>query len=294
VFHAMKVSAAGGRLRTIGLTTAGLAATAAFAVSGAHAMPVCGDAGNACPQGPKTAKGKVKVNPGYTLTVRDAPNSGGAKVRKLGDGANVTIVCQTVGEQTTGTYGTSKLWDKLIHGGYVSDTYIYTGSDGRVAPECPDAGPSTPTPAPQPAQQPKGRPRDVTLRNDYQYPTASPREADPWGFYYRECTSFVASRLNRLKGFTFSNRMNGGHFGDAGNWDDNARALGFRVDNTPTVGSVMVRDSGTWGHVAIVAKVTKTQFMVEEYNHNVDHGYGTRWISRAPNSDWDHFIHFRF
>ena len=55
----------------------------------------------------------------------------------------------------------------------------------------------------------------------------------------------------------------------------------------------MVRDSGTWGHVAIVAKVTKTRFLIEEYNHDVSHGYGQRWIARAPNADWSHFIHFR-
>jgi surface antigen len=282
-----------GRRRTLVLTAAGVAAAAALAAPGAQAMPVCGDPGNACPQGPKTANGRVDVNAGYTLTVRNAPSSGAAKVRRLKDGAKVTIVCQTTGEPTTGTFGTSRLWDKLIKGGYVSDTYIYTGSDGRVAPECPDSG-AAPHPASHPLDPAKGRPRDVTLTNDYQYPNASPHDADPWGFYFRECTSFVASRLNRLKNFTFSNRMDGGHFGDAGHWDDNARALGFRVDGKPAVGSVMVRDSGTWGHVAIVAKATKTQFMVEEYNHNVDHGYGTRWISRAPNADWDHFIHFRF
>lgn len=55
----------------------------------------------------------------------------------------------------------------------------------------------------------------------------------------------------------------------------------------------MVRDSGTWGHVAIVAKVKKHKFLVEEYNHNVDHGYGRRWLTRGPSGDWDHFIHFR-
>ena len=119
------------------------------------------------------------------------------------------------------------------------------------------------------------------LKDDYPYPNESPKTAEQWGFYHRECTSFVAYRLNRLKKFTFSNRMQGGHFGDAGNWDDNAAALGFKVDNTPTVGSVMVRDSGTWGHVAIVAKVTKKRFLIEEYNHDVDHGYGQRWIARG-------------
>jgi surface antigen len=273
------------------LAAAGLTA-AAFAAPTAQAMPVCGDAGNPCPQGPKVAHGTVDVNAGYTLTVRSAPRGSAPKVRKLADGAKVTIVCQTEGERTTGHFGTSRLWDKLIKGGYVSDTYIYTGSDGRVAPECPSN--DAPHPAPHPTEPSKGLPRDVALHDDYPFPNASPHDADKWGFYYRECTSFVAWRLNRMKNFTFSNRMDGGHFGDAGHWDDNARALGFRVDNTPTVGSVMVRDSGTWGHVAVVAKVTKTQFMVEEYNHNVDHGYGTRWISRAPNGDWDHFIHFRF
>jgi surface antigen len=288
--------APGGRGRRRGLAVAGvgLVALTALVLPSAEAMPVCGDPGNACPQGPKTADGTVNVNAGYTLSVRDAPNSGAAKVRKLKDGAKVTIVCQIVGEQTSGTYGTSRLWDKLIKGGYVSDTYIYTGSDGRVAPECPDAGPDQPKPAAHPLDPSKGRPRDVTLTDDYPFPNASPHDADPWGFYNRECPSFVAFRLNRMKNFTFGNRMDGGHFGDAGHWDDNARALGFKVDNNPTVGSVMVRDSGTWGHVAIVAKVTKTQFMVEEYNHDVDHGYGTRWISRAPNVNWDHFIHFRF
>jgi surface antigen len=191
----------------------------------------------------------------------------------------------------TGRFGTSRLWDKLAKGGFVTDTYIYTGSDGRVAPACPSS--SHPAPQNHPVEHSGGRPADVRLANDYPFKTASPKTADPWGFFHRECTSFVAYRLNKLPGFHFSNTMQGGHFGDAGNWDNNARALGFRVNNNPTVGSVMVRDSGTWGHVAIVAKVTKTRFMVEEYNHNVPHGYGTRWISRAPNADWDHFIHFR-
>lgn len=290
--HAENAPVRRGRRRVLGLTATGAVAAAALAVSGAQAMPVCGDAGNACPQGPKTASGTVDVNKGYTLTVRDAPRGSAAKVRKLKDGAKVVIVCQTVGEQTTGHFGTSRLWDKLAKGGYVSDTYIYTGSDGRVAPECPGDG-DAPHPASHPTQPAKGLPRDVTLKNDYQFPNASPHDADPWGFYFRECTSFVASRLNRMKNFTFSNRMDGGHFGDAGHWDDNARALGFKVDNNPTVGSVMVRDSGTWGHVAIVAKVTKKRFLVEEYNHDVSHGYGQRWIARAPNADWSHFIHFR-
>ena len=279
--------------RAAGTVLASGALTACLAAAPAGAMPVCGDPGNPCPTGAKTANGTVNVNAGYTLTVRRAPRPNARKVRKLKNGAHVVIVCQTNGAQVSGTYGTSRIWDKLIKGGYVSDTFIYTGSDGRVAPECPGRA-AHPHHGTHHTVHAHGRPRDVVLRNDYPYPSDSPETADPWGFYHRECTSFVAYRLNRLKRFHFSNRMNGGHFGDAGHWDDNARALGFRVNDTPTVGSVMVRDSGTWGHVAIVAKVTRTQFMVEEYNHDTPHGYGTRWISRAPNADWDHFIHFRW
>jgi surface antigen len=260
----------------------------------ATAQPACDTPGNACPGGASTAVGIVDVSAGYTLTVRRAPRASSGKVRTLADGQHVRIVCQTNGEQTTGTFGTSRLWDQLKNGGYVSDTYVLTGSDGRVAPECAPEVKPAPKPAPRPPAQPAGRPLDVTLTDDYPFKARDPRSADPWAFYYRECTSFVAFRLNLLKGFKFSNRMAGGHFGDGGHWDDNARALGYRVDNTPTVGSVMVRDSGTWGHVAIVAKVNSKSFLVEEYNHDVRHGYGTRTISRsARGRDWDHFIHFR-
>ena len=38
-------------------------------------------------------------------------------------------------EHTLAQRGAEKLWDK-INGGYVTDTYVATGSDGRVAPNC--------------------------------------------------------------------------------------------------------------------------------------------------------------
>src|SRR6476661_6733168 len=42
--------------------------------------------------------------------------------------------------------------------------------------------------------------------------------ADPWMFYNRECTSFVAWRLNHDAGVDFSNYYGGVHWGDASNW----------------------------------------------------------------------------
>jgi len=73
---------------------------------------------------------------GAPLTIRSGASSGSTAIGSVADGAYVTISCQKVGQSITGTYGTTALWDK-IGAGYVSDAYVSTGSDGRVAPDCP-------------------------------------------------------------------------------------------------------------------------------------------------------------
>jgi cell wall-associated NlpC family hydrolase len=111
-------------------------ATAAFV-----AVPlVTGLAANAA-----SATGTVNTtgNPGPALTVRAQPTATSDAVGRRSDGATITIVCQTYGQQVTGTYGTTKIWDKVTSGGYVSDAYIKTGSDGLVAPLCTGTTPPT-------------------------------------------------------------------------------------------------------------------------------------------------------
>jgi hypothetical protein len=73
---------------------------------------------------------------GAPLTIRSGATSSSTAVGSVADGASITISCQKVGQSVTGTYGTTTLWDK-IGSGYVSDAYVSTGSDGRVAPDCP-------------------------------------------------------------------------------------------------------------------------------------------------------------
>lgn len=73
---------------------------------------------------------------GANLNVRSGPGTSFSIVDSLPDGASVTISCQTTGTSVTGTYGTSNIWDKIGAGRYVPDAYIFTGSDGRVAPAC--------------------------------------------------------------------------------------------------------------------------------------------------------------
>lgn len=99
---------------------------------------------------------------------------------------------------------------------------------------------------------------------------------NPWGFYNRECTSFVAWRLNHQNGYAFSNGMRGGHFGDASNWAANARSLGYAVNSTPAVGAVATRASGD--HVAWVAAVGPGTVTVEQYNRHLDEVYTSETV----------------
>lgn len=79
--------------------------------------------------------GTVHTTSGASVNVRSGPHTSSSITGSVADGATVSISCQTHGDSVTGKYGTSTLWDK-ISGGYISDTYVYTGSDGQVAPDC--------------------------------------------------------------------------------------------------------------------------------------------------------------
>lgn len=74
---------------------------------------------------------------GADLNVRSGPSTSYSIVGQVADGQKVTFTCQVKGQSITGTYGTTSLWDKLSGGGYISDAYVYTGSDGQIAPTCP-------------------------------------------------------------------------------------------------------------------------------------------------------------
>ncbi|MET9052546.1 SH3 domain-containing protein [Streptomyces rhizosphaericola] len=79
---------------------------------------------------------KYPIAPGYRVNVRSGPGTGYRIVRTLPLGMKVPIYCQKPGERVTGPYGTSNLWCNIANGEFVSDTYVYTGSDGYVAPRC--------------------------------------------------------------------------------------------------------------------------------------------------------------
>lgn len=89
-----------------------------------------------CSGGGGGVTGTVNTTSGVNLNVRAGPSTSYAKVGSLADGATVTIQCQKIGQSISGTYGTSKLWNRIGSGRFIPDAYTYTGSDGRVAPDC--------------------------------------------------------------------------------------------------------------------------------------------------------------
>lgn len=115
------------------------------------------------------------------------------------------------------------------------------------------------------------------------------------GFAQNNCTAFAAWRIaDRLGVPGFSNSWKT-TWGDAGHWDNAARAVGVKVDTTPAVGAIAVNDVHKVGHVAYVNRVySDGSFDVEEYNWNNSLHYGTRSHVHVSNAqaDFQHMLHF--
>lgn len=120
---------------------------------------------------------------------------------------------------------------------------------------------------------------------------------DPWLFYNRECTSWVAWRLNSENQVDFYNYWKGEHWGDASHWKAAALAAGVRVDNNPTRGAVAWWAAGSAGssrgHVAWVQTVGAGAITIEEYNYLHRGRYDTRTISSSSSLWPTGFIHVK-
>lgn len=103
---------------------------------------------------------------------------------------------------------------------------------------------------------------------------------DPWGYYYRNCTSYVAWKSAQM-GFALDlDGPNRRSLGDGGSWADNAsRYDELSVGSTPRVGSFAVFKLGSFGHVAYVEKVQGNEILISEYNLVADGVYSERWVS---------------
>lgn len=86
-------------------------------------------------------------------------------------------------------------------------------------------------------------------------------ESDPWKYDVKNCTSFVAWRVNQAY------KLNLVGWGDAKNWDTMGQKAGYNVNNQPNYGDIAVWNSGNYGHVAFVTQVNGDGSVnVEQYN----------------------------
>lgn len=115
--------------------------------------------------------------------------------------------------------------------------------------------------------------------DDYRFKDkAKDAGADPWGYFYRECVSFVASRLANLgvKPSLFS------HLGNGNQWI----SAGVPHLSRPKLGTVAVYTGGpvSSNHVDFVTAVHGDTYDGEEYNYGGNgqyHQYAGRHISNA-------------
>ncbi|MFJ9785788.1 CHAP domain-containing protein [Amycolatopsis sp. NPDC101161] len=102
---------------------------------------------------------------------------------------------------------------------------------------------------------------------------------DSWGYYNRECTSFVAWRLHARNTFEMPRAI-----GDAGTWGAWFAQRGYVVNSAPAAGAI----AESAGHVAWVEAVNGDGTVtVEEYNQNFQGAYGERTVSAST----FHYIH---
>jgi surface antigen len=109
---------------------------------------------------------------------------------------------------------------------------------------------------------------------------------DPWGYCYRQCTSFSAWKLYSV------GKKPPKYYGNATDWAAAAKADGIKTGKTPKVGSVAAWH-GAEGHVAYVEEVYGNgQVRISEYNAvpALQGKYSQRIIS--PN-DPNTYIYFK-
>lgn len=108
---------------------------------------------------------------------------------------------------------------------------------------------------------------------------------DPWGYYYRNCTSYVAWRV------ASTGRDMYRQLGNGGAWVSGAKARGIPTGNSPRVGAAAVFSLGYYGHVAYVEEVLDggSRIRISEYNFVQDGVYSERIMSSSVPSGYVYF-----
>jgi surface antigen len=111
-----------------------------------------------------------------------------------------------------------------------------------------------------------------------------------YGGYVCQCVSYTGWKVFERYGIRIS------AWGNANQWHNTARKLGYRVDHTPEAGSVAISTAGPYGHAMWVEAVNPNGTInLSEYNNSYssashragDFGYR---VSVSTSGMW--FIHF--
>lgn len=127
-------------------------------------------------------------------------------------------------------------------------------------------------------------PRPTNSYPDQYCARAQDSVVDRWGLYNRECVSYTAWKVEEARGY-----MPYG-FGNANQWDDNARARGITVDTNPRPGDVAVAHWGPYGHTMYVESVNPNGTInVSQYNWDFDGTYSEMYNFSTAGLVFIHF-----
>lgn len=86
--------------------------------------------------------GKIDTSLGKTVSVRKSPEVDAEELSTLKTGSKVKIICQKYGDEVPYHFGPTKLWNWIEYEsgkfGFITDAYVFTGTDDQVAPMCED------------------------------------------------------------------------------------------------------------------------------------------------------------
>lgn len=109
---------------------------------------------------------------------------------------------------------------------------------------------------------------------------------DSWGMYNRECVSYTAWKVASTGRYM----PYWGGYGNANQWDDNARNAGIPVDTNPRPGDVAISNSGYYGHSMYVESVNLNGTInVSQYNASWDGRYSERYNMSPAGLVFIHF-----
>lgn len=194
-----------------------------------------------------------------------------------GVGTRLTLVCSARGQAVKGFFsphipgGWDNLWYKTSDGHFVADVDIETGTLNAVVRDCntPPAPAGQPAPAAQPAPS-NGRPKGATA------------QGNPLHAFVGYCTWGAQEKVRANAGYYISALT-----GSAHQWDDQARAAGWKVVADAQPRSIVVFEQslvGGIGHVAWVDSVNGRNVTITEMNYGrgatAANGYRTVGFNR--------------